>query len=539
MKLLRFNSQDILFTLSLFLLLFIPLYPKIPLFSPIEQYIVRVRLEDFLILGINIYWLYLVFRRKVSISKTMLGLMSLYILVGSVSLFSAIYILGSIPQQKLHIAKSTLHLLRYIEYFSLFSVAYTALKTTRQLKLLLVSLSGLVIVLSLYGIGQRYARFPVYSTMNREYSKGIQLMLDSPYARVQSTFAGHYDFGAFLVLVIPILLALAWLAPTRWVKSLAWVSFSFGLWSILASASRSSFVGLFGSLGLVIFLISLKEKQLIQKGISLVKKGLVTYGLFGVMILLFGGNLTQLFITTVEGVPVLQNVYQTMVKLVPQMDKIDNAVVPQYTNPVPANQEPEDSNDPTQNPPDVYVEVPEKIEIVTINEAGVRQVTYEERPRTFSQCAQEKGLSLCIRLEALWPQAIQGFKKNFLLGSGYATLNKQSLFHFPEADGTDNNYLRVLGETGLLGFVTFFGAIGYSLFVTGKEIKKLLFQTKSVSTQQTWMLILLIGYVAGTMGLMVNAIYIDVFVASKVALTFWAMTGFLFAIINLTQKNKL
>ena len=51
--------------------------------------------------------------------------------------------------------------------------------------------------------------------MNREFSKGMRLYL-SEYARVQSTFAGHYDLGAYLVVVLP--LALAGLFGLREVK---------------------------------------------------------------------------------------------------------------------------------------------------------------------------------------------------------------------------------------------------------------------------------------------------------------------------------
>ena len=48
--LLNYLDNNIILFLSVFLLAFIPLFPKIPLFSPIEEYIVRVRLEDIFVL---------------------------------------------------------------------------------------------------------------------------------------------------------------------------------------------------------------------------------------------------------------------------------------------------------------------------------------------------------------------------------------------------------------------------------------------------------------------------------------------------------
>ena len=47
-----------------------------------------------------------------------------------------------------------------------------------------------------------------------------------------------------------------------------------------------------------------------------------------------------------------------------------------------------------------------------------------------------------------------------------------------------------------------------------------------------------IGMIAGIVGLLLNASYIDVFAASKVAETFWAFTGILLAITYGIKKEK-
>ena len=53
----KWLDKNILLLLSGILLVFIPLFPKIPFFSPIEEYIVRIRLEDLLIAATALVWL--------------------------------------------------------------------------------------------------------------------------------------------------------------------------------------------------------------------------------------------------------------------------------------------------------------------------------------------------------------------------------------------------------------------------------------------------------------------------------------------------
>jgi O-antigen ligase len=154
--------------------------------------------------------------------------------------------------------------------------------------------------------------------------------------------------------------------------------------------------------------------------------------------------------------------------------------------------------------------------------------TIEERERTWSANALKYGLSIAIRLDTLWPNAVKGFMRNPLLGSGYATLNKESDYHFTEADSTDNNYLRALGETGLLGFVAFFGII----FLVLKQTSRNLFSQDILKSS------LAIGLFAGTVGLLINATYIDVYAASKVAFTYWAVVGFTLAVFTLKTPSK-
>ena len=54
--------------------------------------------------------------------------------------------------------------------------------------------------------------------------------------------------------------------------------------------------------------------------------------------------------------------------------------------------------------------------------------------------------SVSIRLNVEWPRAIRAFSKNPLLGTGYSSITL----------ATDNDFLRLLGEVGLVGALAFF-----------------------------------------------------------------------------------
>src|SRR3989339_1424154 len=55
-------------------------------------------------------------------------------------------------------------------------------------------------------------------------------------------------------------------------------------------------------------------------------------------------------------------------------------------------------------------------------------------------------LSFTTRFQGEWPKTFDAFKRNIFLGSGYRSVSL----------AVDNNYLRILGESGLLGFTAFF-----------------------------------------------------------------------------------
>ena len=154
-------DDNVLLILSLFLIAFIPLFPKIPVWSPIEQYIVRVRIEDFVLLFASVIWIIQVLRKKVEWRSPFFWAVVIYEVIALLSTLSAIYITQTIPMQMLHIQKSFLHFFRYIEYFSFFFIIFSSIKKRAHVLLLASVFAFTVIAVTLYGYGQKYYSFPM------------------------------------------------------------------------------------------------------------------------------------------------------------------------------------------------------------------------------------------------------------------------------------------------------------------------------------------------------------------------------------------
>ena len=459
-KLTVWFDQHSLFLLSLFLLIFIPLYPKIPLLEAIPGYLVRVRLEDLLVLFTGLVWLVQLLRQKIEWRTSFHFLIIAYTLAGLLSLLVATYLQQTIPLQFIHLSKSLLHYFRYLEYFSLFLFMHAGIKTKRHAQIALTAVVVTLNLIFLYGLGQRYLQWPAFSTMNREFSKGQALIL-APDIKLHSTFGGHYDLAAYLVIILPIITA--WILRSKKHLFQIWLSLSVlgGLWLLIESASKTALIACLISLAGVVW-FSLYQHW-----------GLVKSSLISILVgLLLGGS-------ALGGLWFLQK--PTLYKLAPFLR-------------------------PTgyQIPVDV-------------------QTVLDE---TWSANARKYGLSMGIRLDTLWPNALTGFSLNPWTGKGYATLNKKGVNEFTEADSTDNNFLRILGETGLLGFATFFGLV---ILI----IKTLSLKLPQDNLNQT----LSVGFIAATGGLLINSFIIDVFSASKVAFTYWVLAGLVLKSYTLANKK--
>lgn len=540
-------DKKMLLYITAFLLAFIPLYPKLPLFDIIPGYIVRVRIEDILILATVIVWIVQVIRKKATLKTPLTWMITAYAVIGFLSVLSSFFITKTVPLHPVHVGKTLLHYLRNLEYLSLFFITFSSIQSKKDVQLFFKVFLATFTGVTLYGIGQKYLYWPVYSTMNREFSKGLRLYL-TEHARVQSTFGGHYDLAAYIVLSLPLVLVSALTTSKRHTRWLLWGLFTLGTWLLIVSAARTAFAATLVALVVVICMAALKKEALLkQRLIYITKQGTIVGLLFLALVLKFGDDLSDRMLDALEGYPQLNMAYlnfnetkthifyeylpeklgltETMASLeitAPEnaisTDELDAALIASDQQPV------------TNRPSDVYVDVPDIVQVATISATGENIILLVEQPRTYSDNALRYGLSMAIRLDTLWPQAWQGFTTNPLLGTGYATLTKSELYEFTEADSTDNNFLRTLGETGSLGFMAFFGTIALALkqaFNVWKKNKKLTFEGA-----------LSVGYIAATIGLLVNALFIDVFVSSKVAFTFWLLTGIVVALAQVSTHSK-
>ncbi len=549
-RLAKWLDKNILLVLGGFLLAFIPLFPKLPLFDAIPGYIVRVRLEDLLVGVTAIVWLIQVIRKKAEWKTPLTPFILAYAVIGLLSTFSAVFITQTVPLEPLHVGKTALHYFRYLEYFALFFFISSAVKTRQDLKILIFIVLGTLLGIGIYGVGQKYFYWPVYSTMNREFSKGIRLYL-TEHARVQSTFGGHYDLAGYLVIILPILLALYLSVKQHLQKYGLGILFLLSLWLLIVSGARSSFIAFVVATALVVLLKALKKSTWKQKILYFFSRYAAAMFTTVILLLTFGDDMYDRLVQTLEGYPPVYQAYTNALKTSSRI--ADNyilmplGVTKEFRNKLKSGQlfdKPEgaisteeaevmvasDQRPVPDRPSDVYIDVPDIKKVATISADGNLEYQEIEVPRTYSENALKYGLSVAIRLDYLWPKAIEGFMSNPLLGSGYATLTKETAYHFTEAESTDNNFLRTLGETGILGFTVFYGAIAFAIYWAYQLYKK---GDKSVFATS-----LAIGYIAASVGLLINATYIDVYAASKVAFTFWSITGILFALVQIEFGNK-
>lgn len=438
------------------LLMSVPLYPKFPLFS-IPGTFVSVRLEDLLLVfALLVLMLRLIINNdfvrivKNGITQSIL----LYLAVGFVSLLSAILITNSINP-----SIGILHWLRRIEYFVPFFLGlYSMYSDEDNLSFFTNILLVVMLAMFVYGFGQKEYSWPIIITQNEEYSKGAALRY-VPGGHINSTFAGHYDLGTFLVMVLPLFACLI-AVYKGWVRYLYGLGFFGGLWLLVSSASRVSLASYLFS---TVFALVLVRKKLFIP-IVLLTTLMFTFSSDNLM-----ARYRRIIDVTTQGIK--------------QLDLLNYVI--------------KDANAQSNNI------LPDKKD-VSITPTSVP--VFEDR-------------SSNIRLNVEWPRAIRAFYKNPLLGTGYSSITL----------ATDNDYLRLLGEVGVLGFVAFMIIILRLVIVF---LKSAPFGENFTNLE----LVYIISMFATIPGILINALFIDVFEASKFALMFWLMLGI--AVGILINKKK-
>lgn len=511
-------DNHILEYFSFALLIFIPLYPKIPIADLIPGYIVRLRLDDLLVGTAFLVWFIWLLRKKVTLKGNPLLIpIVIYIVIGFISSLAAIFITKTVPLNDVHVAKLFLNWARRIEYFSVFFVFFSTIKSLSQIKKYIYTAALVLLVVSLYGFGQKYLYFPAFSTMNREFSKGVKLYL-TEHARVLSTFGGHYDLAAYLMILLTLFIPLA-LVVKKVIQKLMFLIINIAaFWLLILTVSRTSFIAYIISITFAFVMLASK------KGWFWATTRWLLVITLSITIMLSFGDLSDRFAHLLKLDRFKTSfVLKPFKKELPKGPGIAYLDVGSKSDTQPTTQKPI-SGVNTAQPADVYENIPEYG-----NDTQGLPASLAAKPRVYSQTAVQYDLSTGIRLDYTWPQAIKGLARNPLLGSGYSTLTKRNIEDFTEAESTDNDFLRALGETGFLGFISFFGIIFYVIYLGIKNFKNIhdpFFQTVVASL------------VAAIFGLLINAIYIDVFEASKVAYIFWMMVAILLATLKLSTKKE-
>ncbi len=456
--------ESALYWAVLTLLLFIPLYFKFPL-ANVSGTFVAIRLEDLLIAGTLTLWLvYLL------LSKGLKGLLAdklnqallLFFLVGAISVFSGAFLTKTVL---LHLG--FLHYLRRIEFMMLLPLTISVVKTKRQGYVYLGALSIVLFFVNIYAFGQKYLRFPAISTTNLELSKGIVYFIEEG-GRITSTFAGHYDLAIFLLMGLVIISAVIfYFAKSKNKIYVVWLILLAGLSLLLLimTAARLSFVAAIIGITFSLLLVGKKKYVLLM-------------GLLVLFILIYPSNLRDRFVSTFT-----VNVQRSW-----------NSYFGQSEEQIGRSR----LNIPTLPDPNVrfYPEGEEAPDIapgepVDTTELGVYR-------------------SFAIRTQVEWPRAIRAFVKNPLLGTGYSSLGL----------ATDNDFLRSLGEVGLLGTTAF-------ILIIFEITKRVWVQYR----QQTgFAKYFSAGCLAMILAFLINSLFIDVFEASKVVSLFWMILGINLAI---------
>ncbi len=510
------------------LLIFIPLYPKLPLFDIAFTW-TYIRVEDVLVAFSYVVLGFLLLRRKVSVRNFLLRPVVIFWTVGLLSTIVALLTLGKVDNWaifKPHLI--VLNYLRRIEYLGVLFLAYAAFSDRKGIRKVIIALIVGLVGVTIYGLGQKYAGFCSYLTMNEEFAKGTCIPLQ-PGTRVSSTFGGHYDLAGYLVLVLPIVVSMIFAVRKMvWRVALGIISL-FGFFVLILTASRISLPALFLGLGVVGF-IHIKQKKYLL------------LGLVAVLALTFivGRN------TIVDRIGKTIRVKQVTV------DMKTGRILEQPTTHKDWAGLPESDRAvllpfiPGEATPSAYIvtkrqkgeneEVPvstisgTQTNTVEVPQASTKEQDTAVKREIIEEVREVQGdyelkyalvfdISLTTRIDGEWPIALAAFWSHPILGQGYSTVTS----------AVDSSFIRALAEVGIVGFVSFFAILviflkrAYTFIATSQNLVYRMFVT---------------GVAGGVCGLMVNGLLIDIFEASKVAFMLWLCIGCAVWIIERGDSEK-
>ncbi len=492
-KLTKKLDNNLIKVLLIGFIFIVPLYPKFPLIRVNFTYI-AIRFEDLYLAFMVIIFFLQYLRKKVSFSKKFLLLFLAFWVSVFISYFLGVVVFKTVDYPKL----GFLHAARRVEYMIVFFIAASVIRLKKDFYQLLSAFLISLTLVNLYAVGQKFFNLPAVQTMNPEFAKGRILYL-TPEARVSSTFAGHYDLAAYLVFLIPLTLGYYYSSG----KKVIFALFLFSILILTYTASRISFISYIFSVSL--FLIFLRKFRM-----------LVFVLLLSFFLMFATKDLTKRFSKTLQIKQILVN-QKTGEVYVPQ--KITTKELPAGSFYIKLKKQPtkENANVKKYKKKIIKEEVLEeatKSGIASATEEGKLAATLSANIKPVNTVISD--ISFATRLQVEWPRAIHAFLRDPLFGEGPSSIT----------EATDNDYLRWLGEIGGVGTLLFLGII-FSISLYAWNYLRL----------SKYNDFLVISYIFGVIGLLLNASYIDVFEASKDAYVFWTFTGGLVSYILLLMKR--
>jgi len=525
-KWLNWLDDNILKVVVVFLIAFIPLYPKFPLLD-LKNTWVYIRWDDIVIALSSLIFGIQVLRWKVTLKTPLTKPIALYWIAGLLTtIYALFFILGSLPHVFPNL--SVLHYLRRIEYMVVFFIAFNSIKSKSDVKLYLITLCLTVFAIIIYAVGQRFAGFPAVITMNEEFAKGKLLYLP-PTARITATFAGHYDLAAYMVLVIPVILAAIFSVKRISLKIGLTLLSTFSYIVLLFTESRVSIAAYF--LAVSSTMIFMRKKLL------LIPILIISFVLMNNL----SGSSERLYKTfrirdvafnmeTGQPIAAVEDIDKETGIAIAESQEVTKERLPVGSGFIglPGGGGSGGGGNSAGSGLLSRYEPSERIE--------VRQLTYKTYAtqelaatggaklatvsgRFLIRKALVYDISFTTRFQGEWPRAMDAFRRNPILGSGFSTISL----------ATDNDYYRMLGETGILGTLTFLGVFFAAGVVIMRSYKKV---DHKLSRNFA------LGIAGGIIGLAFNALLIDVFEASKIAYTLWILMGLGLGALVVSYKGK-
>lgn len=537
-KLISYIDRHILRILTLLFLIIIPLYPKFPLMSLNNTHI-SIRLEDLYVGLMSFVFGIQILRKKVVFNRFFLK----YILIFWVICICSFVLNAFVTKKITFMNQGLLHTLRRVEYMLPFFIAYAAFISEKmadikgafikQLDKYVYLVLTIVLLVCLYALGQKSSElfqpvrnffqsifeantgiistvayyifkffdFPAVQTMNAEFAKG-ELLILTPFARVSSTFAGHYDLAAYLVFFIPMLAAYI-VRGTHRVRSI--VTYALAILTLIFTASRISFGAFVASI--VLFGVYTRKWKLLFGTILLTS-----------ILMYTNSDMTQRFRDMFQQRQVFENTRTG--------EEIINQDESKQTLPAGSQFIRSGTGSSISTNSKALNDYKQELIRKEIDEArkGGRIISQQEAAdivakkyiNDFKDIVVKNVVagdtSLATRTQVEWPRAWSAFLSNPLLGAGPSSIT----------ESTDGDIFRWLGETGLLG-------AGLFIFILAHLFLHIYRHSLKTHSHDRY---LFIGICAGMIALAVNSTLIDVFEASKIAFTFWTVMGLVIAAID-------